>query len=238
MPRRTRIRIPGLPLHITQRGNNKADCFWTDADRRVYLSLLRDMAPKFGCEVHAYVLMTNHVHLLITPDDADGASQVMKNLGQQYVQYVNRGRSRTGSLWDGRFKASIVDTDQYLLRCHRYVEMNPVRAGMVTRPGDYLWSSHRANAWGVPSDIVSPHPRLVSLGATENDRRREYCRLFETELNAEELEEIRAATEGGFALGSDDFLEWLDEKTGRRPSRTRARARSCGAPSSKADQVV
>jgi putative transposase len=238
MPRRQRIRIPGLTLHVTQRGNNRLPCFWTETDRRVYLSLLREMSSRFECAIHAYVLMTNHVHLLLTSEAADGASLMMKNLGQQYVQYVNRTRQRTGSLWDGRFKSSIVDTDLYLFRCHQYVEMNPVRARLTGRPGDYPWSSHLSNACDFPSDIVKPHQKVLALGTDADERKEAYRRLFDLELTAGELEEIRAATEGGFALGSDEFLERLEGAIGGRASRTRQRSTSCVARTPEADQVV
>jgi putative transposase len=209
-------------MHIIQRGNNRADCFFRETDCLVYLSLLRDSARRFDCAIHAYVLMTNHVHLLMTPGSADGASLVMKHLGQQFVQYVNRSRDRTGSLWEGRFRSSIVDSEGYLLRCHRYIEMNPVRAGMVTHPGDYSWSSYRANAWGLPSELVTMHSRFAGLGHTDEQRRAAYINLFQADLTASELEEIRVAANGGFALGSSEFVEQLGEIAGRPAGRRRA----------------
>lgn len=204
-------------MHILQRGNNRSACFSVEADYHRYLHLLGELAAKFECDVHAYVLMTNHVHLLATPTHSDSASLMMKHLGQQYVQYVNRTKKRTGSLWEGRFKSSIVDHDQYLFRCHRYIEMNPVRAGMVTRPQDYPWSSHRANAHGMPSELLTPHPQVVAIGAAE------YLRMFDSDLTAGELEEIRAAAAGGFVLGSTQFAEALEETCGRHPGRQRKR---------------
>ena len=222
MPRRARIRIPGLPMHIIQRGNNRADCFFCETDYLVYLSLLRDSARRFDCAIHAYVLMTNHVHLLMTSGSADGASLAMKHLGQQFVQCVNRTRKRTGSLWEGRFRSSIVDSEGYLLRCHRYIEMNPVRAGMVVHPGDYPWSSYRANAWGLASDMVTTHSRFAALGDTDEQRRAAYLHLFRAGLSTQELEEIRAAANGGFALGSPEFVERLGEIAGRPAGRSRA----------------
>lgn len=210
-------------MHIIQRGNDRAACFSSETDYRVYLSLLRELAPRYDCAIHAYVLMTNHVHLLMTPGLADSASLVMKHLGQQFVQYVNRSRDRTGSLWEGRFRSSIVDAEGYLLRCHRYIEMNPVRAGMVSRPGDYQWSSHRANALGLPSDLVTMHHQLAGMGATDEERRVAYLHLFQTNLTPHELEEIRAAANGGFALGSEQFVEQLEGIAGRPAGRRRAR---------------
>jgi putative transposase len=210
-------------MHIIQRGINREACFFSETDFRVYLSLLRELAPRYDCAVHAYVLMTNHVHLLVTPAKADSASLVMKHLGQQFVQYVNRSKDRTGSLWEGRFRSSIVDSDRYLLRCHQYVEMNPVRAGMVSRPGDYPWSSHRTNACGAPSDLISMHPQLERMGATADERCSAYLRLFEAGLTTEELEDIRNAANGGFPLGSRQFIEELEVVAGRSMRRRRRR---------------
>jgi putative transposase len=145
MPRHARLRIGGLPLHVIQRGVNRCACFGDESDYGVYLALLEELSTRYECAMHAYVLMTNHVHLLVTPPEPDGASKLMKHLGQRYVQYFNRRHKRTGSLWEGRFRSSLIDSEGYLMRCHRYVEMNPVRAGMVQRPSDYRWSSHGSN---------------------------------------------------------------------------------------------
>src|SRR5258706_3286643 len=163
MPRHARLRIAGHPLHIIQRGVNRAACFAGDSDRILYLALLEELAGQQACAIHAYVLMTNHVHLLLSGDRSDAPSALMKHLGQRYVQTFNRKHGRTGSLWEGRFRSSIVDSDGYLLRCQRYIEMNPIRAGMVTRPDDYPWSSYASNANGAPSTILSPHWLYLSL---------------------------------------------------------------------------
>jgi len=146
MPRRARLRLAGLLLHIMQRGNNRTACFFADEDYALYLHHLKELSRKFRCAVHAYVLMTNHVHLLLTPAREDGPSLLMKHLGQRYVQYVNRTYRRSGTLWEGRFRSSIVQERGYLLRCHRYIELNSVRAGMVMHPRDYCWSSYCSNA--------------------------------------------------------------------------------------------
>ena len=236
MPRRARLKVAGLPMHIVQRGNNRGPCFVADSDRLVYLALLEERAALFECAVHAYVLMSNHVHLLLTPSRPEGASRLMKHLGQEYVQYVNRSHSRTGSLWEGRFRSSPVDTEGYLIRCYRYIEMNPVRAGMTTRPGEYPWSSYRVNAWGRASTLVSPHSSYLALGATQSARLRAYERLFDEPLAQAHVEEIRAAVNGGFVLGSDDFAESLAESIGRTVSRRRLRNTTyCGRDRAKAE---
>jgi len=205
MPRHARLRIAGLPLHIIQRGINRAACFTGDGDRRLYLALLEEISSRYNCAIHAYVLMTNHVHLLLTPEKADGASNLMKHLGQRYVQYFNRTHERTGSLWEGRFRSSIVDSEAYLLLCQRYIEMNPVRARMVIKPSEYPWSSFAGNAAGAPS-FVTPHELYLSLAAGREERLAAYRALFAKDLSDEDLTQIRSAANGGFALGRKAFL--------------------------------
>lgn len=159
--------------------------------------------------------MTNHVHLLLTPRAPDGVGLMMKFLGQAYVQYVNRSYQRSGSLWEGRFRSCLVDRENYLLQCHRYIECNPVRAGMVRHAGAYRWSSYRANALGAPDPVVTPHQAVVALGATADERRAAYRGLFEQELGPEVIEEIREVTNGGFVLGSDAFRSAVGNRLGR-----------------------
>jgi len=146
MPRRARLAVPGIPWHIIQRGNNREACFYDEMDYRYYLQALEEQADKYHCRIHAYVLMTNHVHLLLTPEETDSAALLMKHLGQRYVQYINRTYRRSGTLWEGRFKSCLAQDETYVLTCHRYIELNPVRANMVDHPRDYPWSSYRANA--------------------------------------------------------------------------------------------
>ena len=205
MPRRARLRIAAVPLHIIQRGNNRNACFFGDHDHDCYLHHLGELAARHGCSIHAHVLMTNHVHLLLTPWRPDGASLLMKHLGQRYVQYVNRTYLRSGTLWEGRFRSSIVQAETYLLRCQRYIELNPVRAGMVDSPEKYRWSSFGANALGHPDRLVTPHPVVLALGADEPRRRAAYLDLFRSRLEAGEPEEIRASTNAGYALGIERF---------------------------------
>lgn len=199
-------------MHIVQRGVNRARCFEGDGDCLLYLSLLEKMCNRFGCRVHAYVLMSNHVHLLTTPDAAGAASVMMKNLGQQYVQKFNRTRGRTGTLWEGRFKSSIVDSDAYLFRCYQYIELNPVRAGMVGSPREYEWSSFRVNAMGRASSLVTPHPLYLSLAPTSVQRQFAYQALFGTSaISQEDTAEIRDALKSGLPLGRPGFVNQLEQ---------------------------
>lgn len=219
MPRRARLRVAGYPLHIIQRGNNRSACFRSESDYLVYLSHLEEQAARFGCAIHAYVLMTNHVHLLLTPEGAEATSLMMKNLGQRYVQYFNRRYARSGTLWEGRFRSSIVQEDRYLLACYRYIELNPVRAEMVAHPRDYRWSSYRANAHGVHSALIMPHPALWALADEPERRSAAYRALFERTLSERDLNEIRDAANGGFALGDEAFKSILAGRLGRRVRR-------------------
>lgn len=216
MPRRARLRIAGLPLHLIQRGNNRSACFHADEDRSLYLHHLTELSCKFGCAVHAYVLMTNHVHLLLTPADKEGPSLLMKHLGQRYVQYINKTYRRSGTLWEGRFRSSIVQKRGYLLRCYRYIELNPVRAGMVQHPADHPWSSYAANAEGKHSGLLTPHAEYLALGAAIDERIAAYQALFRTDLDSITLREIRSATNGGYALGSGRFKAEIAAILGRR----------------------
>jgi putative transposase len=154
MARKPRFTLPGYPQHIIQRGNNRSVIFGDDADRLFYLDKLKAACECFECHIHAYILMTNHVHLLMTPETVTGISKTMQSLGRSYVQYFNWRYQRTGTLWEGRYKASVLDTECYLLTCYRYIEMNPVRAGMVDHPQDYRWSSHACNAAGHTDPLV------------------------------------------------------------------------------------
>ncbi len=216
MPRRARLRIAGAPLHIIQRGNNRSACFFADHDYGCYLDHLEELAEHYTCSIHAYVLMTNHVHLLLTPGRPDGASVLMKHLGQRYVQYVNRVYDRSGTLWEGRFRSSIVQAETYLLRCQRYIELNPVRAGMVDTPGAYPWSSFGANALGQRGELITPHPIFLALGSDDAKRRAAYLELVRDELEPMELEEIRTSVNAGYALGNERFRKEMAVALGHR----------------------
>jgi putative transposase len=219
MPRRARLCVPGIPWHIVQRGNNRGPCFYADEDYRRYLDTLAEMAASFGCHVHAYVLMTNHVHLLLTPGRAESAGLLMKHLGQRYVQYVNRCYRRSGTLWEGRYRSCLTQSAGYVLSCYRYIELNPVRAGMVKHPRDYPWSSHRANGDGKHDPVITPHDEYSRLGRDHEERRYQYRALFQSHLDPVRLAEIRDATNGNYALGGDRFKAEIAQVLNRRATR-------------------
>jgi putative transposase len=183
MPRRPRIILPGVPLHVIQRGNNREACFYADDDCSAYLGWLEEYARHSGCAVHAYVLMTNHVHILLTPRTERSAGDLMKRLGQRYVQYVNRTYRRSGTLWEGRFRSCLTGEEGYVLGCCRYIELNPVRANMVAHPGEYPWSSYRSNGQGERSSLVTPHPLYSALGPDDGQRQAAYRELFRFHLD-------------------------------------------------------
>jgi putative transposase len=216
MPRRARLCLPNVPLHIIQRGNNRQACFFADEDYRKYLEWLQEYAAKTGCLIHAYVLMTNHVHLLVSVRDGGSVGSLMKALGQRYVQYVNRSYRRSGTLWEGRFRSCLVQDETYLLACQRYIELNPVRAGMVEHPAEYRWSSYRANAQGEADALVKPHPLYDALGRDAASREAAYRELFRYELELGLVDEIRRATNGNYALGNERFAEQVTAALGRR----------------------
>lgn len=176
------------------------DCFRADADRRVYLLHIKELARAGSCRVHAYCLMTNHVHLLLTPSSFDGCIALMRNLGQRYVQYFNRRYDRSGTLWEGRFRSCVVESSTYVLACHRYIEMNPVRAGMTRGVGDYPWSSYLGNSGMKEDSLLTPHAEFEALGQTVESRARAYQALFERELPEEVLRGIRDSANGGYPL--------------------------------------
>jgi putative transposase len=245
MPRRARLRVPGIPLHLVQRGNNRAACFFDDSDFAFYRNQLRILAPRFECSVHAYVLMTNHVHLLLTPHGADGASLLMKHLSQRYVQYVNRVYGRTGTIWEGRYRSCLTQSAFYVLACYRYIELNPVRARMVADPREYRWSSHASNAFGAASPLIQPHEEYLRLGRTDADRRVAYRSLFEGAIgidsDVESVRQIREATVGNVALGDKGFQAQIAAALGRRASRGspgRPRRRADGMPTRIPDPVL
>ena len=218
MPRRARLTLPGVPLHLIQRGNSRTACFYADEDYALYLHHMQELAPRFGCALHAYVLMTNHVHLLLTPEKVESASLLMKHLGQRYVQYINRTYKRSGTLWEGRFRSCLRQSEEYVLACYRYIDPNPVRAGMVQQPGEYRWSSHGANALGQQDDLITPHQQYLQIAGGGESRREGYRGLFNAHLEPETLDEIRRWTNGNFVLGGDGFKREIEEALGRRVS--------------------
>lgn len=219
MPRRPRVVLPGVPLHLIQRGNNRQACFYADDDYRFYLEWLETYAQDGGCAVHSYVLMTNHVHLLLTSSAAGGVGELMKRLGQRYVQYVNRTYRRSGTLWEGRFRSCLTQEESYVLGCYRYIELNPVRACMVEHPGEYRWSSYRANAQGEACSVLRPHDCYRALGVDEESRQTAYRELFRYQLDPGLVDKIREATNGNYALGSSHFQDQVARALGRRAAR-------------------
>jgi len=215
MPRRPRLVLSDVPLHIIQRGHNRHKCFFIDSDYLVYLSMLHECADAASCSVHAYVLMTNHVHLLISPHRADAPASLMKALGQRYVQYVNRHQGRTGTLWEGRFRSCLVQDASYLLICQRYIELNPVRAQMVMHPSHYQWSSYRTNAHGLENPLITPHAIYGELANEKLERETAYRELFRDRLPAQAVDKVRLATNGNFALGDDQFAGQMTNTFGR-----------------------
>lgn len=214
MPRRPRVHLDGMPLHIVQRGHNRQACFFSENDYLAYLHWLDEALKKEDCSLHAYVLMTNHVHLLITPEKGESVSRVMIGLGRRYVQYINKTYKRTGTLWDGRYKSSLIDADNYLLLCQRYIELNPVRAAMVSDPADYVWSSYRHHGLGVTNRYLSPHPLYLALDQTPSARQSNYRDLFRAQLDQAALGDIRLALNQSQPLGDSRFHAQIESVTG------------------------
>lgn len=215
MPRLPRYILPSQPQHIIQRGNNQEPIFYDEADYCFYLEKLRAACQKHSCDLHAYVLMTNHVHLLLTPHNANGIGKVMQMLGRYYVQYFNYTYDRTGTLWEGRYRATLLDSEQYLLTCMRYIELNPVRAGMVDHSRDYPWSSYHHNALGLSDDRVLPHGLYRRLGSTDEERQAAYRALFRHRLAGRTIEALREATNKAWVLGNDRFKAQIESKLNR-----------------------
>ncbi len=223
MARLPRFVIPGQPQHVIVRGNNRASIFRTEGDYRFYLEKLKQACDKHRCDVHAYVLMTNHVHLLLTPQAEQSISKTLQMLGRYYVQYFNHTYQRTGTLWEGRYKATLIDSERYLLTCYRYIELNPVRAkNMATHPSKYTWSSYRFNALGQADDIVTPHPEYLKLGNNPEERQIAYRALFKTRIGKEALADIRESTNKAWVLGSNEFKERIKRQL-KRPASPRTR---------------
>jgi putative transposase len=207
-----------------QRGHNRHATFFAAADYCFYLHCLYQAAQKYGCLVHAYVLMTNHVHLLATPCSPQAMSRVMQHVGRCYVRYVNDTYGRSGTLWEGRFRATLVDTERYFLTCCRYIELNPVRARIVETPEDYRWSSYRCNALGIADELVSPHGQYSALGTTDEQRWQAYRALFRDQIAEDDLQQIRLMTREGWPLGGEPFkneIERLLDRVARPPKRGR-----------------
>jgi len=210
MPRRSRLNLTDVPQHVIQRGNNRQATFVAEADYLFYIDCLGDAARKYGCLIYAYVLMTNHVHLLVSGREPYAISRMMQHLGRCFVKRFNSIYGRSGTLWEGRFKASLVDTESYFLRCCRYIECNPVRAQMVVDPADYRWSSHRAHVLGKPDRLIVAHEQYQRLGTTARERQLAYRELFRSEIDSRELGEIRDTVNRGWPMGSERFKDKIE----------------------------
>lgn len=215
MARPPRLELPGAPHHVIQRGNNRAACFFGDADRRFYLKCLAKAAAERECEVHAYVLMTNHVHLLLTPSKPGAISTMMQDLGRRYVRVINTIHRRTGTLWEARFRSSLIDSENYFLTCQRYIELNPLRAGLVSDPASYPWSSHLHYALVRPNRLITEHPVYLSLGPSARARSAAYLDLHASALDDRVIARIRKAINTDSALGLEPFLNEAEAKLGR-----------------------
>jgi len=202
MARTPRQFVPGYPSHVVHRGNNRQKIFHSEADYRFLWRCLKEATQEFQVAVNAYVFMANHVHLLLTPGEPPGVSCAMHSASRRYAGYFNQRYQRTGTLWEGRFHASLVTTDHYLLSCHRYIDLNPVRAGIVADPSNYPWSSHRFYAMAEDNTLVTPHPAISALGNASTPLRTAYRALFSSPLDGVELEAIRKASFSGTAIGS------------------------------------
>jgi len=218
MARQARFVLPGHPQHVIQRGNNRDITFVADEDYYFYLEVLSEACEKFDCSVHAYVLMTNHVHLLISPNTENGISKVMQSVGRRYVQYFNFCYRRTGTLWEGRYKATLLDTEKYLLTCYRYIELNPVRAFMVNDPVDYQWSSYRHNALGEVSHLIDHHEIYLNLGLSAEQRQSSYRALFNNTISESNLKDIRDSANKAWVLGDSKFSKRISDLLERRAS--------------------
>jgi len=228
MARLVRVAPVGVPQHIIQRGNNRQVCFASEDDMKAYLNWLKELSLKHRVAVHAWVLMTNHVHLLCTPLKENAISRLMQSIGRLYVRYFNHTYQRSGALWEGRFKSCLVQSDRYLLELYRYIELNPVRADMVADPSDYSWSSYAINALGVESELQTPHPEYLALGKSNPERLSNYRELFKAPVETELLKEMRVSINKGLALGNERFTSQIEaltnqRVTARKPGRPRKR---------------
>jgi putative transposase len=214
--RRGRYYLPDQPLHVIQRGNNRAATFFQEEDYSLYRDWLAEAAGQHGCAIHGYVLMTNHVHLLVTPRTVDSVPRTMQSLGRRYVRRINATHRRTGTLWEGRYRAAPIDSEAYLLTCCRYIELNPVRAGMVAHPRDYRWSSYRGHAHGATDPALTAHEVYGRLGGTAAERQKAYRALFRAALDDGFVEAVRTATNGGWALGDARFKQHIAKALRRR----------------------
>jgi putative transposase len=216
MPRQPRLVIPEYPHHIILRGNNRSDIFYNDKDRFFFLDCLKEAKEKTSSKIYSYCLMTNHLHIIIEPEKQEGLQVLMQSLGRRYVQYFNYTHSRTGTLWEGRYKSSVIDKDNYLFACSRYIELNPVRAKMVKHPKEYPWSSYRHKAEGILNKLIDHDPAYAGLGKTDRERQFNYRQFFLEEVPESEIKLIRFCTQKGGIIGSKSFVDRMAKKAGRK----------------------
>ena len=216
MARLPRLTLPGYPHHVIQRGNNRQAIFAKTADYQRLLDLLDDNARQFEVAIHAYVLMSNHFHLLVTPQTSDGLPQMMQAVGRRYVRYFNDSQQRSGTLWEGRYRSTLIQTDRYLLACMAYIDLNPVRAGLVAQAADYPWTSHGHYIGRQMDKLVTPHPLVWALGNTPFAREAAYAELVQAGVNPVHQSALTQATLSGWALGEPDFVADLQKRTQRR----------------------
>ncbi|MDO6426674.1 transposase [Thalassotalea sp. 1_MG-2023] len=221
MARLPRLDLPNIPQHVIQRGNNRQACFYQEKDYKAYLNWLKYYSLKENVAIHAWVLMTNHVHLLCTPRKPKAVSLMMQGLGRRYVQYFNHSNQRTGTLWEGRFKSCLVQNRNYLLEVYRYIESNPVRSGMVNSPAEYPWSSYQINALGKRSDLATYHEQYIALGQSEAERQHSYSTLFKSKVVGQNEPLIRKSVSRGGVLGDEKFKSAIEAITGRRVTSVR-----------------
>jgi putative transposase len=222
MARLPRLTLPHHPHHVIQRGNNRQAVFASAADRELMLALLATHAVQFKVAIHAYVLMDNHFHLLATPDTADGLPQMMQAVGRRYVRAFNDAQGRSGTLWEGRYKSTLIQTGAWLLPCMAYLDLNPVRAGLVMQPGDFAWSSHRHYTGQRIDKLITPHPLYWTLGNTPFAREAAYAEMVHQGLGAQQQAALTQSALQGWALGDEDFVANLQTQTERRVSKSRA----------------
>ena len=226
MPRKPRFYLAGVPAHVMQRGHNREAIFFEEHDYREYLKILKKVADNYACQIHAYVLMTNHIHLLVTPAEKNSISLMFQSIGRLYVTYINKKYNRTGTLWEGRHKGNIIDVERYFMICMKYIESNPVRARIVKAAEDYPWSSYLANAYGKPNAIISPHKLYLALSSDKYKRTEYYRSLFLSSDNSSIEKHIDKSLLSGTPLGSDDFIDKI-EKVFNQPVGYTERGRPC-----------
>ena len=222
MARLPRLTVPGYPHHLIQRGNNRQAIFAVEADYEALLSMLDENARKFEVELHAYVLMTNHFHLLATPGTLTGLPSLMQAVGRRYVRHFNQAQGRTGTLWEGRYRSTLIQADRHLLACMVYMDLNPVRAGIAQSPTDYRWSSHRHYIGLCDDKLLTPHPLYWTLGNTPFAREAAYAQLVAAGIGRQQQEALTNSALQGWALGESDYVAELQKRTARRVSKGKA----------------